>query len=122
MNKRLPLALAFCLTAPVLPLHQCRAAGKTHAELVEQVRAEAARVAGAPGSQLFDALKSKDGSASIDLSEDQLEFSRRLDKLVRDVLAALLLSGLDEIPPPTGPALARRLDRASGASHLLARR
>ncbi len=101
MNKRLLFVLAFCVTAPVLPLHMCRASGKSYADLVELARAEADRVAGSPGSQLFDLLTSRDGSASLGLSEDQLDFSRRLDMLVRDALVALLLRGVDDKTPPT---------------------
>jgi len=79
------------------------------AEAASKLRAEAARFERTSASALFDALSSERGKTSLHLTEEQVEFSRRLDEVVRAILQVNLLRGLDAVPPPTPAELAARL-------------
>jgi len=109
MKSHSRFVVSFCLTALIVTFVKSSAAEVAYADLVVRVRADAARVAKTPASNVFYMLTSKDGCASLGLTEDQRDLSRRLEILVRDALVALLLRGLDDKTRPAEEELARRL-------------
>jgi hypothetical protein len=81
--------------------------------LIAKIQAEAATLTKGPVSGVFDTLTSDVGKASLRLTKEQLEFSRRLEELVRAILKAGLIRGLDTRPLPSATELATRLDEVN---------
>ncbi len=79
-------------------------------DLVARIQAEATRLTKGPISDVFAALTGDVGTAPLRLTKKQVEFSRRLDEIVKAVLKSRLLRGLNSEPRPPADELAARLD------------
>jgi len=111
MRVRLNFAALLCFPTAMLWVVSHPADGAVD-DVLAKARAEASRLERTPASALFDALNSERGKTSLHLSEEQVEFSRRLDEVVRAVLKASLVRGLDAAIPPPSAEVAARLGEA----------
>ncbi|MFI5454082.1 MAG: hypothetical protein ACHRXM_01385 [Isosphaerales bacterium] len=112
MSNCLNLTMLVCLFGPAPWTVSYAAVAASDAGLLARIRAEATRLENTPASEVFELLGGDQAKDSLGLTEQQISYARRLDKLVRAVLKSALVRGQGESRPPSQTELAERLGEA----------